>query len=49
MAMVIALDDVDFQKAFDIVDHSILFSKLCHYRIHGFVNNWFESYLADCK
>ena len=52
-----ALDDgnfaygifVDFQKAFDTVDHSILLSKLYHYRICGLANKWFESYLANRK
>ena len=40
---------VDLQKAFDTMDHSILLSKLCHYRIHGLVYQLFESYLANCK
>ena len=40
---------VDLQKAFDTVDHSILLSKLCHYRIRGLPNKWFESYLANRK
>ena len=52
-----ALDDGNFvcgifldpQKAFDTVDHSILLSKLCHYRIRGLANKWFESYLANRK
>ena len=38
---------VDLQKAFDTMDHSILLSKLCHYRIHGLVYQLFESYLAS--
>ena len=33
---------VDLQKAFDTVDHGIKLSKLCHYRIHGLANKWFE-------
>ena len=37
------------QKAFYTVDHSIILSKLCHYGIHGLVNKWFKSYLANCK
>ena len=52
-----ALDDgnigrgvfVDFQKAFDTVDHQILLAKLNHYRIHGVSNNWFKSYLSNRK
>ena len=52
-----ALDDgnfscgifLDLQKAFDTVDHSILLSKLYHYRIRGLENKWFESYFANRK
>ena len=52
-----ALDDGNFafgiffylQKALDTVDYSILLSKLCHYRIRGLTNKWFESYLANRK
>ena len=36
---------LDFKKAFDTVDHSILVSKLYHYGIRGPVNEWFSSYL----
>ena len=32
---------VNRQKAFDIVDHSILLSKLYHYRIRELANKWF--------
>ena len=50
-----ALDDenigcgvfVDLQKAFDTVDHQILFAKLSHYGIHGVSNDWFKSYLSN--
>ena len=33
---------VDFQKAFDTVDHKILLNKLCHYGIRGKSNDWFN-------
>ena len=36
---------LDFKKAFDTMDHSILVSKLYHYGIRGPVNEWFSSYL----
>ena len=52
-----ALDDrnigyglfVDFQKAFDTVDHQILLAKLNQYGIHGVSNDWFKSYLSNCN
>ena len=40
---------VDFQKAFDTVDHKILISKLNHYGIRGCFNDWFKSYLNNRK
>ena len=36
---------LDFKNASDIVDHSILLSKLYHQGIRGPVNEWFSSYL----
>ena len=40
---------VDFQKAFDTVDHNILLQKLDRYGISGNINKWFGSYLKDRK
>ena len=36
---------IDFRKAFDAVNHSLLPSKLRHYGVRGIVNDWFSSYL----
>ena len=40
---------VDFQRAFDTVNHEILFKKLEHYGFRGVINDWFRSYLNDRK
>ena len=38
---------LDLKKAFDTVDHHILFRKSYAYGIHGHIIKWFESYLYD--
>ena len=37
---------VDFRKAFDLVNHNILFSKLMKHNIPNFLLRWFGSYLT---
>lgn len=39
----------DMSKAFDLVDHKILFKKLEAHGIRGIVLEWFKSYLKDRK
>ena len=37
---------VDFRKAFDVVDHQLLLTKLRLYRVSDSSLSWFESYLS---
>ena len=38
---------IDFKKAFDTINHIILFKKLKHYGVQGVPLQWFNNYLAD--
>ena len=38
---------IDLNKAFDSVDHEILFKRLWHCGIRGVANDWFKSYLTN--
>ena len=41
------LQDIDFKKAFDTVNHKILINKLHKLGITGVILKWLENYLND--
>jgi hypothetical protein len=40
---------LDLTKAYDVLSHKVLLSKLNSYGIRGVANLWFESYLSHLK
>ena len=40
---------LDLTKAYDVLNHNVLLSKLNSYGIRGVANLWFESYLSHWK
>ena len=40
---------IDLKKAFDTVDHDILFKKLEYYGVRGLLRDWFQPYLKNRK
>ena len=47
MAIVLLDSVLDFQKAFDTVDHCILLDKLSCYAVRGIANDRFYNYLSN--
>ena len=48
-SQIIGMVMVDFRKAFDLVDHTLLLKKLRHYKLSDKTINWFSSYLLGRK
>ena len=46
---IIGMIFLDFSKAFDTVDHTILLQKLCFCGIQDITQSWFENYLSNRK
>ena len=40
---------IDLKKAFDTVDHEIIFKKVNFYDVRGVGNDWIKSYLTNRK
>ena len=38
---------LDFKKAFDLIDHTLLMAKLCNYGINPFIINWIAKFLSN--
>jgi ribonucleases P/MRP protein subunit RPP40 len=43
------IQNLDFSKAFDRVNHSLLVHKLYHYGVRGTLNRWISDFLRDRK
>ena len=48
-SQIIGMVMVDFRKAFDLVDHTLLLKKLRHYKLSDKTINWYSSYLLGRK
>ena len=48
-SQIIGMVMVDFRKAFDLVDHTLLLKKLRHYKLSDKTINWISSYFLDRK